>query len=205
MRGKVDVVTCDYYHDSTPNKMIYNNDQDLLKGVIANRIIIFCFNALYRHDFITNHKISFDPIWLSYTEDKLFNIRVLAAGAHYEHISKPLYHYCSRKGSCTNKSTKKNYISLKRVIEETEKIIPCYMKDDLFGLKKWAIYYAYNLHLFDEVAYIYPEIHERIAKERNSDYWSLDSQLARCMNQPPFIVWLIAKTHQYFKKITMQL
>lgn len=32
MKGKVDVVTCEYYHDSTPNEMIYNDDQDLLKG-----------------------------------------------------------------------------------------------------------------------------------------------------------------------------
>lgn len=200
-----DVITCDFFNNSGIQSVYYQSDNDLLHRLIGNQVTLACWNTFFSRDFLVRHNIRFSPDWLSNSEDKLFNVRALVAGAHYAHIDKALYHYINRAGSIMNTRSRKSFASLLCVIDEIEMLVPTAEFDDLYAMKRYAFIYAYQGRYFSDVRNMYPEVRERIAENGNANYWSLDSQLARCMNQPPFIVWLIAKTHQYFKKITMQL
>lgn len=44
---------------------------------------------------------------------------------------------------------------------------------------------------------LFPDIRHRLIEGGNSDRYSIDSQLARCMKYPPCLVWLEAKIHKY--------
>ena len=44
---------------------------------------------------------------------------------------------------------------------------------------------------------LFPDIRHRLIGEGNSDRYSIESQLARCMKYPPCLVWIEAKIHKY--------
>lgn len=192
-----DVVTCDFYNNSSVQSVSYQSDKDLLHKLIGNQVTLACWNTFFFRNFLVKHSIGFSPDWLSNSEDKLFNVRALVAGAHYAHVGKPLYRYINRPGSIMNTRARKSFASLQCVIGEIEKLVPTEDFDNLYAMKRYAFIFAYQARYFNDVRNMYPEVRERIAKGGNSDYWSVDSQLARCMRHSPMLVWLVSKIHEH--------
>lgn len=199
-KSPVDMVTCDYYRNEKIVKQTYTNHKDLLWGMIEDNICFCLWNTLVRRSFIISNNVSFYPLWLSHSEDVLFVMRLLAAGARPIHVAKPFYHYINRGGSLVTTRSKRNLQSVKTVISELQKIIGDGEKEKLYNRKRYVFVYAYEGRWFKELKGLYPEIRSRLAEDYNDDWLSINSQLARCMKYPPILVWSTAKFCMYVNK-----
>lgn len=97
--------------------------------------------------------------------------------------------------------SKKAFLSYVTYIEELEKMFNAKEYDDLFHFKRYAYIYTYESRYWKEMNQLFPEIRFRLLEGGNSERYSIDSQLARCMKYPPCLVWLQAKIHKYAKKL----
>lgn len=201
----IDMVICDYYYNADIYKLSYRNVNDLLMGIVEGRYTCCLWNTMVKRSFIVSHKISFMPTWLCHSEDLLFIVRLLSAGAKTFHISSPLYHYINRVGSLVTTRSEKALCSEIYFISELEKILDVSCYDKLFWRKRFAIVYAYEGRYFKYVSKLFPEIKTQLLSNGNNDWGSQDSQLARCMKYPPSLVWLTAKVYEKSKKIFRKL
>ena len=197
-----DMVTSNYLNTNGYEIDCSNEDaEDFLRKILLRQYSGGMWSILFRIQLILDHNINFVSPKLSYGEDHLFLIRTLKAGAKLVHVNKAFYHYIMREGSIVMSRSRKTYDSLKLYIAELEKVVDSKDYDDLYNMKHYAFVYAYESKWFSEVNRIYPEIRERLLRGGNSDRYSTESQLARCMKSPPILVWLEAKAHKYLKKL----
>ena len=197
-RRNIDMLTCNYYdNDGVEVRLYYEGQDDLLKKMLQQEMSFSLWNTLISHKFIVENKISFTPTWLCHNEDHLFIIRCLLAGAKSSHLNKAYYHYIVRSYSLVTTRSKAAFYSVKCYIDELEKIVST-SDCDFYNSKRYTYVYAYESRYWKEMKNLYPEIRERLLNGKNSDRYSIDSQLARCMKYPPCLVWFEAKVHKYF-------
>lgn len=106
-----------------------------------------------------------------------------------------------RGDSLVTTRSKKAFNSIKAYICELGKLVEANDYDQFFRLKRYAYIYAYESRYFSEMENLFPDIRKRLFGGGNSDRYSLDSQLSRCMKYPPMLVWIEAKVHKYLKKL----
>lgn len=204
-RTSADMVTCNFFNnDGKEVDRDYKDPNQLLKMMLQQEIEFSMWNVLISRKHIVEHHISFTPTWLCHNEDHLFIIRCLVAGAIPTHLNKAFYHYITRGDSLVTTRSKKAFNSILAYIHELEKLVNAKDYDDLFRLKRYAYIYAYESRYWKEMNHLFPEIRLRLLEGGNSDRYSIDSQLARCMKYPPCLVWLQAKIHKYAKKVIGQ-
>lgn len=201
-RTSADMVTCNFFNnDGKEIDRDYKDPNQLLKMMLQQKIEFSMWNVLISRKHIVEHHISFTPTWLCHNEDHLFIIRCLVAGAIPTHLNKAFYHYITRGDSLVTTRSKKAFNSILAYIHELEKLVKAKDYDDLFRLKRYVYIYAYESRYWKEMNHLFPEIRFRLLEGGNSERYSIDSQLARCMKYPPCIVWLQAKIHKYAKKL----
>lgn len=201
-RTNADMVTCNFFNnDGNEVDREYKDPNQLLKMMLQQEIEFSLWNVLVRRKHIVEHHISFTPTWLCHNEDHLFIIRCLVAGAIPTHLNKAFYHYITRGDSLVTTRSKKAFNSILAYIQELEKIVNDKDYDDLFRLKRYAYIYAYESRYWKEMNHLFPEIRFRLIGGGNSDRYSIESQLARCMKYPPYLVWIQTKIHKYLLKI----
>lgn len=197
LKTGADIVTCDFYSNDDVVRVQDVDKEKMLRLCVGCQCALCCWNSLIKRRFLTLHNIRFTPKWLSHSEDRLFIVRVLAAGAQIAHVAHPLYHYINRDGSLVTTRSIKSLQSVIAVIAEIEKLVGKSYSEELFYFKRYAVILAYFGRYFEYVNTMYPEIRMRlISAESNKPRYSLDAQLARCMKFPPAIVWLEAKIMQ---------
>lgn len=202
LESGADMTTCNFYYNSgTVCDCHYDGYDDFLKRTIMRELRAGIWNMLIKRAFIIENHIRFEPLWLCHSEDYLFTAKLLIAGAKPVHIDKAFYHYIVRAGSLITTRSIKSFNSVKTYISELQKLIDEEQYDNLFGLKRYAYIYAYESRYFSQMKGLFPEIRERLLRGGNTDRYSIDSQLARCMKYPPVLVWIEAKIHKYAKKI----
>lgn len=197
----VDMITCDFFINEKIVRQSYRDSDDFMLKMVESTISICLWNSLIRRSFIVKHQICFDPIWLCHSEDKLFVLKALLAGAKAIHVPLPFYHYINRDGSLVTTRSEKALKSEIEVISILEKILDPSLLDKLYCNKRYVLIYAYEGRWFKEVSTLYPEIRSRLINGANDDWLSIDSQLARCMKYPPALVWFSAKVYSYVLKI----
>lgn len=192
LRTGADIVTCDFFVNTELKIQNYKGSTDLLKRIIDVDCVCVCWNSLVRRKFISNHDISFTPNWLSMSEDFLFLIRLLVAGAKATHLHKAFYHYLTnRKQSLTHKHSLKKLESIQAVISEIAKLVDIKEYDGLYKRKKLAFMYAYQGRMFNMLPKLYPEIHCRLKEEgRRSRSFGLSWQLAHALNHPRSVYYI---------------
>lgn len=201
-RTSADMVTCNFFNnDGKEIGRDYKDPNQLLKMMLQQKIEFSMWNVLISRKHIVEHHISFTPTWLCHNEDHLFIIRCLVAGAIPTHLNKAFYHYITRGDSLVTTRSKKAFNSILAYIHELENLVKAKDYDDLFRLKRYVYIYAYESRYWKEMNHLFPEIRFRLLEGGNSERYSIDSQLARCMKYPPCLVWLQAKIHKYAKKL----
>lgn len=201
-RTSADMATCNFFNnDGKEIGRDYKDPNQLLKMMLQQKIEFSMWNVLISRKHIVEHHISFTPTWLCHNEDHLFIIRCLVAGAIPTHLNKAFYHYITRGDSLVTTRSKKAFNSILAYIHELENLVKAKDYDDLFRLKRYVYIYAYESRYWKEMNHLFPEIRFRLLEGGNSERYSIDSQLARCMKYPPCLVWLQAKIHKYAKKL----
>lgn len=200
---ETDMVTCDFYESGKTTHINYSDPKDLLTKVVNMQQNVNIWNTLVSRDFIKQHGISFKPVWLTHDADTLFMIRLLAAGARTTHVSMPLYHFCNENDhTCICRNKRKNLRSIKTSIEEMEKILDVAAFDNFFPRKYYAYNYAYDNRCFKEMNQkLFPDVRKVLLGGGNSNRYSKESLLARCMKYPPYLVWAETKVHEWLMKI----
>lgn len=202
VEDKADMVTCNFYiNEGQKVTRHYEGHDDLLRKMLQQEIEFSLWNVLVRRSFVKEHHVSFTPSWLCHNEDHLFIIRCLAAGAVPTHLDRAFYHYMVRGNSLVTTRSKKAFSSIKAYISELENLVESQEYDDLFRLKRYAYIYAYESRYFEEMQNLFLDIRRRLFGGGNSDRYSIDSQLSRCMKHPPVLVWMETKIHKYLKKM----
>lgn len=197
-KRNLDILTCNYFNNVGREVCCtYQNCEELLKKLTFGKIFFCLWNTFIRLDFIKEHKLSFTPSNLSHHEDILFIVRCIVAGGKIGHLKVPLYHYIIRDDGLVMTRSKKAFMSILIYVNELTELINIKLYDGLFCWKQYAYIYAYESRYWKEMKSLYPEIRERLLNGKNSDRYSIDSQLARCMKYPPCLVWLEAKLHKY--------
>lgn len=186
LRTNADIVTCDFFMNEKLKEQNYTDSADLLKRLIDVSCICVCWNSFIRRQFIVEHGISFSPSWLSMSEDFLFLIRMLVAGAAATHLHKAFYHYwVSNASSLSNRHSPKKLESIKAVISEMGTLVEAKDYDGFYNRKKYAIMYAYQGRMFSIIPTLYPEIHDRLKAEGKKDsHYGLDWQLSHALDHP---------------------
>lgn len=165
-RTGADMVTCDFFQDGSPAGPRYADSAGLLRGLVGVTMVCSCWNVLVRRGFITGHAVGFTPPWLEMSEDFLFLIRLLAAGARAAHLPQAFYHYCSTTPrSLTNSRSRRKLRSIRAVISEIEALVPAADYDSLYMRRKLAVMYAFQGRMLSLVPALYPEIHARLASD----------------------------------------
>lgn len=197
-RSKADMVTCNYFTvDGWVKRCQHHGHDDLLQKMFYKKVVISLWNTLIRHKFIIENHVAFYPSWLSHSEDMLFLFRCVCAGAVAVYLDKAFYHYIIRGDSLVTTHSKNSFHSNVTLIEELEKMVNAKDYDDLFQFKRYTLIYAYESRYWKEMKGLFPDIRHRLIGEGNSDRYSIESQLARCMKYPPCLVWIEAKIHKY--------
>lgn len=189
-----DVATCDFYMNEKLITQTYSNGQDFLTRLLRQELLFSLWNTMFRRSFIVEHHIMCSPDWLTNSEDVLFIIRLLTAGAKTVHINEAFYHYIIRRGGLSQQWSEKKYRSFIEVIKETEKLIDASKYDNLFKMKRQVVAMAYNKRRFYDVKHLYPEITQQLHDAATSNKSDFDRQLARCRTSAfPAVVWCGAK------------
>lgn len=202
VESQADMITCNFYvNEDQEVQRHYEGHDDLQRKMLQQEIEFSMWNTLIKRSFIMEHHITFTPKWLCHNEDHLFIIRCLVAGASPTHLDKAFYHYMVRSDSLVTTRSKKAFNSIKAYICELGKLVEANDYDQFFRLKRYAYIYAYESRYFSEMENLFPDIRKRLFGGGNSDRYSLDSLLSRCMKYPPMLVWIEAKVHKYLKKL----
>lgn len=186
LQTNADIVTCDFFMNEKLMSQNYTDSADLLRRLIDVSCICVCWNSLVRRQFVVEHAVSFTPSWLSMSEDFLFLIRMLVAGAAATHLHKAFYHYwVGNAGSLTNHHSPKKLESIKAAISEMGRLVDAKDYDGFYNRKKYAVMYAYQGRMFSIVPTLYPEIHDRLRAEGAKDrHHGLDWQLSHALDHP---------------------
>lgn len=197
-----DIVTCDFLCNEKYKKQGYAGSEELLRKLIDVDIICVCWNTLVRRSFIQQHHIGFTPEWLCLSEDFLFIIRLLAAGAKAVHLNKAFYHYWVTNGaSLSNERSEKQLRSVKAVIEELETLVNPNDYNCFYIRKKYAIMLAFNGKMFHCIGTLYPEIHPHIAAEGiSAPRYTLDWRLANAVSGSARKTYYLSRLHDYAVK-----
>lgn len=205
-QSDADMVTCNFlYKDGTEVIQPYHNVKDLLDKMLRREIVYNLWQILFKRELIVKHHISFTPNWLSNAEDILFVSRSLVNATKVCHCNMGLYHYILRGKSLVNTRSKKSFYSNIAMISEVERLVSSDQFDNLFGWKRHVYIYAYESRYWKEMKNLYPEIKERLLKGKNDDRYSIDSQLARCIKYPPYLVWFEAKVYKYVMLLSQKI
>lgn len=197
-QSDADMVTCNFLNkDGKEVIQPYHDEKDLLDKILRGEVAYNLWQILFKREFIVKYHISFTPNWLSNAEDTLFLSRCIASAPKVCHYNKGLYHYILRDKSLINTRSKKSFYSKMAMISEVKRFVNPKQFDDLFACKRHVYIYAYESRYWKEMKNLYPEIKEKLLNGKNSDRYSIDSQLARCMKYPPYLVWFEAKVHKY--------
>lgn len=199
-----DMVFCDFFLNDKYHSLEYKEGEDWLRKLVDVTIVCSCWNVLVRRYFIKEHNISFTPDWLCMSEDFLFLIRCVHAGAKYTYLPKAFYHYFySNKGSLSNSKSEIAIDSICTVIEELDKLLPAEQYDNFYNRKKYALMSCFRGKNFKKVTSLYPEIHKRIHKRNKGvEYW-----LSMAINTTPQRAYykmryseIIAKVKKLYKQ-----
>lgn len=199
METDADIVTCDFLCNEKYREQGYADSEELLRKLINVEIICVCWNTLVRRRFIQEHHISFTPDWLCLSEDFLFIIRLLAAGAKAVHLNKAFYHYWVTNGaSLSNKRSEKQLRSIKAVIEELRTLVNQNDYDGFYIRKKYAVMLVFNGKMFDCIKTLYPEIHPRLTAEGlSAPRYTLDWCLAKAVSGSARQAYYLSRVHHY--------
>ena len=198
-----DMVTSNFFfNDGSVCDCHYDGVEELLKKTILREMRAGLWNMLVNRHFIVENKLSFVPSWLCHSEDYLFTTRLLVAGGKPVHINRAFYHYIFRGGGLFSSRSKKAFNSITTYISEIENLVDVSKYDNLFRLKRYAYIYAYESRYFSEMKDLFLDIRKRLLEGKDSERYSIDSQLSRCMKYPPILVWVEAKIHKYLQKLT---
>lgn len=190
-----DIVTCDFFLNEQVKKQDYKDSSDLLDKLVNVEIICVCWNTLVRRRFILDHHVTFTPNWLCMSEDFLFICRLLVAGAKATHLHKAFYHYwVSNKESLTNKRSEKKLKSIMTVIDEMDKMLLAKRYDNFYIRKKYAVLYAYQGKMFNEISTVYPEIHGRMIAEGN---WETRNMFGKF----PALTYYLSRINHYYHRL----
>lgn len=180
-----DMVFCDFFLNDNYHSLGYKEGEDWLRKLVDVTIVCSCWNVLIKRSFIKEHNISFTPDWLCMSEDFLFLIRCVHAGATYTYLPKAFYHYYSNNnGSLSNSKSEKAIKSTCTVIEELNKILPSKEFNLFFNRKKYALMYCLRGRYFDKVISLYPEIYGLI--KENASMGEIEYWLSLALNTTPF-------------------
>lgn len=170
-----DMVFCDFYLNDKYHSLGYKEGEDWLRKLVDVTIVCSCWNVLIKRAVIKEHNISFTPDWLCMSEDFLFLIRCVHAGAKYTYLPKAFYHYyCNNNGSLSNSKSEKSIKSICTVIDELYKLLPAEKYDDFYNRKKYALMSCFRGKHFKQITSLYPEIRERInmpGQNEGMEYW----------------------------------
>lgn len=170
-----DMVFCDFFMNDKYHSLGYKEGEDWLRKLVDVTIVCSCWNVLIKRSFIKEHNISFTPDWLCMSEDFLFLIRCVHAGAKYTYLPKAFYHYyCNNTGSLSNSKSENTIQSLCGTIKELSAILPSYDYDLFYNRKKYVLMRCLRGKLYRKVNTLYPEIHGKIhqyASTGGVEYW----------------------------------
>lgn len=170
-----DMVFCDFFLNDKYHSLGYKEGEDWLRKLVDVTIVCSCWNVLIKRSFIKEHNISFTPDWLCMSEDFLFLIRCVHAGATYTYLPKAFYHYYyNNSGSLSNSKSEKAIKSLCGTINELSTILPSYEYELFYNRKKYVLMRCLRGKLYRTVNTLYPEIHDKIhlyASNGGVEYW----------------------------------
>lgn len=172
IEDNADMVICDYIMEGHgKHKIIRQNLFDLRCDSLINKMLIqqlhgCCWNKLVRRTCYGG--VYFQPKNISYSEDLLSNVRLLKKDLKVSYLDRPLYHYCTDNPfSICNVISDNNIRSKMDVVEILHNELSI-DDDDLFYLKKMVLYDLLASKRLDEVMSMYPEITDKILKEKGS-------------------------------------
>lgn len=208
-----DIVTCDFIKEYKDHKTYFPQDfqqnatakqiQDL---IIQGELFGSCCNKLIKKKCIEG--IGFYPSNISYSEDTLFNIRILNQNLKVTHIAHAYYHYNMMNESSICSSPSKNSIMSRCiVISEIDKIIEEKERNNLYAMKKEVLESLFKMKYFKELKRTYPEIHNIIAKNKKkySFFTPFGYFFAKALDGNPWLYHFMYKCNFITIKIIQRL
>ena len=175
-----DILLADYYEefDNGTRRCRQNPGDDrsaptLLRKLLDFRLMGFCCTKLYKT--AVSRKGRYEPDYLHFREDELFNARLLTHSPKVTYLPEAFYHYDKSESlpSLSRASKEKIYETEKFLVSEYEKLsgfCGAGAGDPLFLRKREVLYDAVFLGRYADLA-LYPEIHAAIRENARKDYW----------------------------------
>ena len=199
---KADLLICDYWEETHKGSHYVSQDPKdtspyniILK--MAHQELFGCsWNKFIRRSCLQKYGIKYEPTFISYCEDLLFNSRLLKKEVKVVYLPKAFYHYyMDNSSNLTHSFSKKKLESRIYVNRELEKLIDKSDIDYLIPQKKDVLFEAFMLKDFSLLKSIYPEVRHMII-ENNKEFYiytPISSCLSLALKGHPHIAYYLCK------------